>query len=182
MAQGVVAEALRACALENDRLGQERRAHSGGWQSELARVRKQIEHLVAAIADGMHHSSLKERMTSLEDREKELIEHLDEIAVLYTVPEIPPNASAVYASKVEHLLEALSEPEEQSAAKQAIRNLIVRIVVTPGANRGEVAAVMYGDLGTVLNWTASQPIEKAFKKSHPGPGWHEMSESVVAGA
>ncbi|WP_426289484.1 recombinase family protein [Ensifer adhaerens] len=182
MAQGVVAEALRACALESDRLSQERRAHSGGWQSELASVRRQIEHLVAAIADGMHHSSLKERMTALEAREKELIEHLDELAVLYTVPEIPRNVSEVYASKVEHLLEALSEPEEQAAAKETIRNLIERIVVTPGPGRGEMAAIMYGDLGTVLNWTASQHFEKAFKKSHPGPGWHQMSESVVAGA
>ncbi|MBD9522782.1 recombinase family protein [Ensifer sp. ENS02] len=182
MEQGALAEALRAYADESDRLDQERRVHSEGWKSELTKVSRQIEHMVDAIADGMNHPSLKEKLTSLEDRKKELIERLDDVEVLYAIPKIPPDASAIYASKVEHLLEALNQLEERSSAKEAIRNLIEKIIVTPGPGRGEVDAVMYGDLGTVLEWLGSQPDGNATQIADGRSPYPAMSESVVAGA
>jgi site-specific DNA recombinase len=48
--------------------------------------------------------------------------------------------------KVERLAEALRKPEECDEAADAIRALIEKITLTPGAKRGELAATLHGDL------------------------------------
>ncbi|WP_085034248.1 recombinase family protein, partial [Ensifer aridi] len=182
MDEGAVAEAVRACEVETNRLRQEGRAHSASWEREMAMVKTQIGHVLEAVADGMHHISLKEKLTSLETRRDELAEYLTQVEVSYTVRNIPQNASKIYASKVERLLDALHQPEEQSAAREAIRYLIEKIVLTPGPNRGDMDAVMYGDLGTILDWTSLQPIEKPPETGFMALRRMTVSESVVAGA
>jgi hypothetical protein len=53
--------------------------------------------------------------------------------------------------------------------------MIDRITLTPGPKRGEIAATLHGDLGTILEWVAQ-------KQNTPGPGGAGVSVSVVAGA
>ena len=85
------------------------------------------------------------------------------------IPDIHPNIAGIYRRKVARLAEALRKPEERDAVASAIRGLIERIVLTPGASRG--------DLGTILEWTGNA-VEKE-KTDTPSSG---MSVSVVAGA
>ncbi|HZD25291.1 MAG TPA: hypothetical protein VE631_03450 [Alphaproteobacteria bacterium] len=59
--------------------------------------------------------------------------------------------------------------------------LIEKIVLTPGLSRGEIDALLYGELGTILNWIERQAIGKAAKKNTPGTGRPGVSVSVVAG-
>ena len=74
------------------------------------------------------------------------------------------------------LAEALRKPEERDVAASAIRGLIERIVLTPGAGRGDLQITLRGDLGTILEW-AGNGAEKE-KTDIPSAG---MSVSVVAG-
>jgi hypothetical protein len=72
MAPEIVAEAMRAHAEETNRLNRERRSNGDAWRAELARVDKHITGIVEAIADGMYHPSMKQKMTGLEARKAEL--------------------------------------------------------------------------------------------------------------
>ena len=63
------------------------------------------------------------------------------------------------------------------AAASAIRGLIERIVLTPGAKRGDLDVTLRGDLGTILKWTGAGTEKE--KTDTPASG---MSVSVVAGA
>ncbi|MEE4455251.1 hypothetical protein [Novosphingobium resinovorum] len=51
---------------------------------------------------------------------------------------------------MERFAEALAHPEERQEAADALRALIERIVLTPGAKRGEVNAMLHGEFGTNL--------------------------------
>lgn len=53
------------------------------------------------------------------------------------------------------LADALKHPEDRDEAATAIRGLIERIVLSPGEKWGEVHATLHGDLGTILEWTAT---------------------------
>jgi site-specific DNA recombinase len=75
---------------------------------------------------------------------------------------------------VERLAEALQRPQERDEAAEAIRALIDRITLTPGPRRGEIAATLHGDLGTILEWVAQ-------KANTPGLASAGVSVSVVAG-
>ena len=92
------------------------------------------------------------------------------------LPDIHPNIADVYRRKVERLAEALADPRDRDEAAEAIRGLIERIVLTPGAKRGEMDAALHGDLGTILEW-AGNKSRKGAKDIHRD----RMSVSVVAG-
>ena len=47
-------------------------ANGDAWKAELAKVERQIAQIVDAIADGMYHPSMKEKMSGLEARKAEL--------------------------------------------------------------------------------------------------------------
>ncbi|MCE6076345.1 recombinase family protein [Agrobacterium vitis] len=180
MSPEVAAEAMRAYAEETNRLNRERRSNGDTWKAELAKVEKQITEIVEAIADGMYHPSMKEKMTTLEARKVELIALLADVPD--DIPDLLPSASAIYAKKVVKLTEALNKPDERLQATEALRMLIEKIVLTPGPNRGEIDALLYGELGTILNWVERQAIGKATKRNTPGAGFTGVSVSVVAGA
>ena len=180
MAPEVAAEAMRAYAEETNRLNRERRSNADAWQSELISVGKQITQIVDAIADGMYHPSMKEKMTELEARKAELTELMKDTWT--NVPDRLPSASAVYASKVRHLTETLNKPEERLPAAEALRMLIEKIVLSPGPEKGSVDATLYGDLGTILNWIERQTASRPIKNNTPGAELAGVSVSVVAGA
>ena len=70
--------------------------------------------------------------------------------------------------------QALRDPWARDEAAEAVRSLIERIVLAPGAKRGEMNATMHGDLGAVLEWMAEG---RKNETDTPSSG---MSVSVVA--
>ena len=174
MAPEAAAEAMRAYAEETNRLNRERRANGESDRKELTRVEKKIADIVAAIEDGGYTRALTDRLRELEARQDELRERL--AIAPADIPDIHPNVADLYRRKVERLAEALRDPRERAAAAEAVRSPIERIVLTPGAKRGEMNATLYGDLGAVLEWTAKG---RKNETDTPSSG---MSVSVVAGA
>jgi hypothetical protein len=179
MTPEVAAEAMRAYAEETNRLNRERRSNGDAWQVELAKVEKQISEIVEAIADGMYHPSMKEKMTALEARKVELTSLLADAPK--DKPDLLPTASTIYAKKVAKLTQALNRPAERQEAAEALRMLIEKIVLTPGPKRGEMDATLYGELGQILAWTERQALEKASKTNTPGGVTSGVLVSVVAG-
>ena len=133
----------------------------------------------------MYHPSMKDKMTGLEARKAELTGLLAEAP--QDVPDVLPTASKVYARKVAKLTEALNQPEERPHASEVLRMLIEKIVLTPGPERGAIDALLYGDLGTILNWVerlSEAGVRNAAPKNANTPGAFAsgVSVSVVAGA
>ena len=168
------AEAMRAYAGETNRINRERRASGAGERKELAGIEKKIAAMIAVIEDGGYVRGMVDRLRELEARQDELHERLS--AAPADLPDIHPNIKDVYRRKVERLAEALDHAEDRDAAASAIRGLIERIVLTPGEKWAEMDAVLYGDLGTILEWAGNG--SQNTKTGIPMP---EMSVSVVAG-
>lgn len=179
MAPEIVEDAMRAYAEETNRLNRERRSNGDSWKAELVKVEKQIAQIVEAIADGMYHPSMKEKMTGLEARKEELTALLADAPA--DTPDVLPSASAIYAKKVVALTKALNRKEERQEASQDLRALIEKIVLTPGPERGELYATLHGELRTILEWTERQAIGKTAKTTKPAAGATGLSVSVVAG-
>lgn len=126
MSPEVAAEAMHGYAEETNRLNRARRTNSDAWKAELGKVEKQITQIIEAIADGMYHPSMKDKMTGLEARKAELTVLLTDAP--QDMPDLLPTASKVYAGKVAKLTEALNQPEERPHASEVLRMLIEKIV------------------------------------------------------
>jgi len=180
MAPEMVEEAMRAYAQETNRLNRERRSNGDAWKTELGKVEKQIAQIVEAIADGMYHPSMKQKMSGLEARKGELTALLADAPA--DKPDLLPNAAAIYAQKIGKLTEALNQPEERPEAAEVLRMLIEKIVLTPGPQRGEMFATLHGELGTILHWAQRQAIGRPTITNTPEAKATVVSVSVVAGA
>src|SRR5579883_2074924 len=172
MAPEIAAEAMRAYAEETNQLNRERRAGTEAERHELDKITRSIKEIVALVEDGSGSRALSARLRELEAREDDLTERLSRAPV--DIPDIHPNVAGIYRRKVERLAEALQHPQERDEAADAIRALIDRITLTPGAKRGEIVGTLHGDLGTILEWVAQ-------KQNTPGLGGSGVSVSVVAG-
>lgn len=152
MAPEIAAEAIRAYAEETNHLNHTRRASGEAERKELDKIARTIKELVTQVEDGGGSRAVMARLRELEAREDELNVRLAQVPV--DLPDIHPNIAEIYARKVARLAEALRHPAERDEAADAIRGLIEKITLSPGAKRGQLEATLYGDLGTILAWTA----------------------------
>jgi site-specific DNA recombinase len=174
MAPEIAAEAMRAYAEETNRLNRERRTSGDADRRELDKLVRSMKEIVTLIEDGGGSRALATRLRELEAREDELKARLSHVPA--DIPDVHPNVAGIYRRKVERLAEALRHPQERDEAAEAIRALIDRITLMPDPGRGEIAATLHGDLGTILEWTARSGQKN--KTDTPGAG---VSVSVVAG-
>ncbi len=172
MAPEIAAEAMRAYAEETNRLNRDRRASGDSDRRDLDKLTRSMKEIITLIEDGGGSRALVARLRELEAREDELKARLAHTPV--DIPDIHPNVAVIHRRKVERLAEALRHPQDCDEAAEAIRALIERITLTPGPNRGEIAATLHGDFGTILEWTAQ-------KQNTPGAFASGVSVSVVAG-
>ena len=177
MAPEAAAEAMRAYAEETNRLNRERRTAVVSDRKELAAIEKTIKEIVTIIENGGYTRSLIDRLRELEARQDELLECLSGTAA--DIPDIHPNIAGIYRRKVERLADALQHPEERDEASAAIRGLIERIVLTPGAKWGQMDAKLYGDLGKILEWTRTK--DSGAKRNKTDTPISGVSVSVVTG-
>ena len=179
MTPNIVADAMRSFVEENNRQNTLQRQNAHLWQSGLETISTKVSHIVEAIADGMYHPSMKQKMDLLETRKAELTALLANLPD--DMPDILPSTSAIYAKQVLALTKALTKPEQRQAASQQMRCLIEKVSLTPGPKRGQVDATLHGELGTILNWIERQAIGKTIKTKNPAAYATGLSVSVVAG-
>jgi hypothetical protein len=127
---------------------------------------------VRVIEQGGWHRALSDRLTELEAKQDSLTARLSNGP--RDVPDIHPNISEAYRRRIERLTETLSHPDDALEATEAIREVIDRIVITPGKARGENQVTLQGDLATILEW-----IERTGKPGYkPKPDTSQLSVSV----
>jgi site-specific DNA recombinase len=150
MTPEIAAEAMRAYTQETNRLNRQRRSSVESIRRELAETNKAIAEIVRVIEQGGWHRALSDRLTELEAQQDSLTARLSN--GLQDVSDIHPNISEAYRRRIERLTEALSHPDDALEAADAIREVIDRIVITPGQQRGENHVTLQGDLATILEW------------------------------
>ncbi|WP_102227249.1 hypothetical protein [Acidimangrovimonas sediminis] len=83
-----------------------------------------------AILAGIPAEELKEPMTALSTRRKEIETQLAAAPAKDPI-RLHPSMAGTYRAKIDDLIAGLSRPAEASEAKELIRGLIDRIVLTP---------------------------------------------------
>ena len=133
---------------EMNRLRMEGRASIDAAKAELGRLERQIKATVDAIADGMYHPSMKEKMSGLEARKTELESFLAEAEE--PPPLLHPGMANHYRAKVSELYDALHEETEAKRLKagEVLRSLVKEIILTP--EEGELQIDVRGDLAGIL--------------------------------
>jgi site-specific DNA recombinase len=115
--------------------------------------------IMAAIEDGMYQPSMKARMTELEQQKAEIEARLRDAPP--ELPDVNPNVAEVYRARVQCLAEALADPKASQEAAGAIRSLIGSVVLTRGQGRGEINAVLRGELMAILDLAADRKAAPA---------------------
>jgi site-specific DNA recombinase len=139
MAPELVEEFIRAFQREVNLQRREDDALREVQKRELATVKRKLDGLVEAIADGLRAPGLQQRLDELEARRKEIEEGL---ATASTTPvRLHPNLAQVYRQKVEQLQCALEDSEIRDEAVHILRGLIEYVSIAPIENGLEIEIV-----------------------------------------
>ena len=128
----------------------ERRIEADADRRALAKIDKAVAGIMAAIEDGLYQPAMKARMAELEREKAEITARLAEAP--QNVPDIHPGIAEIYKRKVERLTATLADPETRLDASSDIRALVGKIVLHPGAKRGEIHATLQGSLMGILDF------------------------------
>jgi len=168
----LIAEFVSEYQREWNRLVQTERASRDNVERELSQVRRKIDQMIEAIADGMYHPSMKEKMSALEARKTAL-----EADLAQTETQDPlllhPGLAATYRRKVADLTVSLNVDATRAEAVNLIRNLLTSIRLTPEGDGLSIELV--GDLAGILA-LGDTDNRKPRRGSHGA--W---SETMVAG-
>ena len=127
MAPELVEEFIRAFQKEINHQRREDDALRDAKGRELADIKRKLDGLIEAIADGLRAPGLQQRLDELEARRIAIEECL---AASPTTPvRLHPNLAQVYRRQVEQLQQALDHPEIRDEAVQVLRGLIEHVLI-----------------------------------------------------
>ena len=155
-----IAVAVRAFAEQTNRENHARRAQMEVDRRALEKIERGVSGLVAAIEDGMYQPAMKARMAELERQKTEIEARL--VNAPTEAPDVHPSIAEHYRASVARLADTLNGPDASHEAREDIRSLVGEVVLTPGKKRGELHAVLRGDLLGIL--------EVAGRRRRPGHG------------
>jgi DNA invertase Pin-like site-specific DNA recombinase len=158
MAPELVEEFIRGFHKEINLQRREDDALHDAQRRELADVKRKLDGLIDAIADGLRAPGLQQRLDELEARRIEIEQGL---AAEPTSPvRLHPNLAQVYRRQVERLQHALNDPEIRDEALQILRGLIEHVSIRPAENGLEIEIV--GEIAKMIELgignKAKQPI------------------------
>jgi site-specific DNA recombinase len=124
---------------------------------ELADVKRKLDGLIEAIADGLRAPGLQQRLDELEARRIDIEESL--IAGPATPVRLHPNLAQIYRRQMERFQEALNEPEIRDEALQILRGLIEHVSIGPAENGFEVELV--GEIAKMVEFGLGNNAKQA---------------------
>ncbi|MCW3477768.1 recombinase family protein [Rhodovastum sp. RN2-1] len=146
-------------------------------QKQLADVERRLQGVLRAVENGAWNDSLRDRLTELETRKVDLTAQLSAAANPTPRTRLTSGAAEIYRAKVAGLEASLAAEEIRAEAGEALRSLIERVVLTPDLTAADgLAAMLYGELATILSLASGAQNEKLPGTSVPGNQF-----SVVAG-
>ena len=140
---------MRAYAEETNRQNHERRAQAEADRRSLEKIERSTKGIMVAIEDGMYQPVMKARMGELAQQKAEIEARLADAPA--DVPDVHPNVAELYRAKVTRLAETLADPESNGEACEDIRSLVGEVVLTPGEKRGQIHAILRGELMAILD-------------------------------
>ncbi len=164
-----VAAAVRAFAEQTNRQNHLRRAQVEADQRALEKIERGVKGILAAIEDGLYQPAMKARLAELERQKAEIEARLASAPA--DLPDLHPNIAELYRARVVRLAETLNGPDASHEAREDIRSLIGEVVLTPGEKRGELHAVLRGDLLGILEVAGGRrtPGHGVMIKADAGP-------------
>ena len=139
MAPELVEEFVRAFQQEVNLQRREGEALRDIKRREFAEVRRKLDGLIEAIADGLRAPGLQQRLDELETRRSEIEQSL--AATPASPVRLHPNLAQVYRRQVEQLQQALDDPEIRDEAVQILRGLIEHVSIGPVESGLEIEIV-----------------------------------------
>ena len=115
---------------------------------KLPRLDKEKENIVQAIKDGVPASMVKDELERVVKRQKELVAQM-ESGDDEPRPLIHPTMSRRYKNEIYVLTKALSTGES-SEAREQVRGLVEKIVLSPKNDDDGLSIDLYGDLAGIL--------------------------------
>ena len=119
-------------------------------KSELKTLAVNKQHIIEAIKAGMPASEFKDELDNIIERRKQL-EKLVENASLTQTPLLHPSMASHYKKQVQHLRHTLNAGESIAQAREIMRSLIEKIVLTPTSSQEKLTIDLYGDLAGILS-------------------------------
>ena len=171
MEPDAVAAFVKDFAEASNAQGAEQSQMRSRLESERASVKRKLEGLYDAIADGLRSPGLKEKLLELEARVTVIDDALGQPAPAPV--RLNPNLSELYRRKVTELAVTLADPLISQSAREVIRGLIERVSVS--WENGQMVVALDGAL-TALIGLGQNAKDPAFARSLEG------SAKVVAGA
>lgn len=153
----LVHEMITEMQQEANRLQRQKHQSYDVKQKELAKIKQQIDRIVLSIANGTDIPSMHELLFKLEEQKNNLEDFLRTEPAKF--PDLHPGLADIYRDRVANLEQALNDPGTVTAASEAIRALIDKIIISV-SDRGDTEIALYGELDALLHFmTAAETAE-----------------------
>ncbi|MCD1636441.1 recombinase family protein, partial [Martelella mediterranea] len=151
---------------ERNRLANSAASDRKTKEAELAKVKNDHAKLVDAIVAGVPADQVKDRMNDL-DRRRKALEH--ELATIEAPEPVlyHPSMAARYREQVTMLIAGLSEADQMLGSKEALRDLIEKIVLTPSEDGTGLDIDLHGAIAGLLHLATGVSAQND-KKASPG--------------
>ncbi|ADO43101.1 recombinase family protein [Ketogulonicigenium vulgare] len=154
-------------------------------EKELAKVVKDQDALVNALLSGLPPERIKAKMEQLEIRQKQLERDLAAAPARNAAVRIHPKMADTYHDRIRGLIAGLTDPDQESEAREAIRSLIDKIVAMPVPTKGKRMSLdltLHGDLAGILALSLGADLMSGQQKTVCEQTVTESIEFLVAGA
>jgi DNA invertase Pin-like site-specific DNA recombinase len=163
-----VAVFCEAYTAERNRLAAATTNNRSGLEKELATVKRDHAKLVDAIIAGVPAEQVKDKMNALDARRKELEAQIAQADASPAPVRLHPTLSQTYRERVAVLIRGLAEVEGMEEAREAIRGLIEKIVLTPRADGTGLTVDLHGALASLLLLATGAPVHRVARMAAGG--------------
>jgi len=145
-----VAAFCEAYTAERNRLAATTTNNRAGIEKELVTTKRDHAKLVDAIIAGVPADQVKDKMISLDARRKDLEAQLVAADNSPSPVRLHPKMSETYRERVAALIRGLGDGEGMEEAREALRGLIEKIVLSPREDGPGLTIDLHGALASLL--------------------------------
>lgn len=137
-------------------------------EKELVTTKRDHAKLVDAIIAGVPADQVKDKMITLDTRRKELEAQLAQADASPTPVRLHPKMFETYRDRIAALIRGLADSDGMEEAREAIRGLIEKIVLTPRAEGPGLTVDLHGALASLLLLATGAPTHQVARMASGG--------------
>ncbi|MEZ0469003.1 recombinase family protein, partial [Phaeobacter sp. SYSU ZJ3003] len=176
-----VAAFCEAYTAERNRLAAAATSTRTTLEKELATTKRDHAKLVDAIIAGVPPDQVKDKMITLDTRRKELEAQLAQVDASPAPVRLHPKVSETYRERVAALIRGLAEIDGMEEAREAIRGLIEKIVLTPRGDGPGLTVDLHGALASLLLLATGAPTHQVARMASGGQNAKNPAEADLQG-